>query len=84
MLLLASIGKASAWTLSTYGAAASRRTFLDNAAKFVPLVVASLAFADDEAVAVIESVATEEPPENPSPTSTETDEASEEATLTVG
>jgi hypothetical protein len=38
----------SAWTQST-NTGASRRTFLDNAAKLVPLVaVASPAFADDE------------------------------------
>ncbi len=68
-LILASLcATTSAWTAPT--PASSRRKFLDTAAKIVPLVIATEAFAEDEAAApsepvVSEAPAVEEPPPAP-------------------
>eukprot|EP00531_Pseudo-nitzschia_arenysensis_P013568 CAMPEP_0116139172 /NCGR_PEP_ID=MMETSP0329-20121206/13164_1 /TAXON_ID=697910 /ORGANISM="Pseudo-nitzschia arenysensis, Strain B593" /LENGTH=184 /DNA_ID=CAMNT_0003634185 /DNA_START=31 /DNA_END=585 /DNA_ORIENTATION=- len=55
----------SAWTTPTppsSTSSASRRNFLDTAAKIVPLVIATDAFAEDEAPAVAETPVVEEAP----------------------
>eukprot|EP00533_Pseudo-nitzschia_delicatissima_P015633 CAMPEP_0197274066 /NCGR_PEP_ID=MMETSP1432-20130617/12158_1 /TAXON_ID=44447 /ORGANISM="Pseudo-nitzschia delicatissima, Strain UNC1205" /LENGTH=179 /DNA_ID=CAMNT_0042739821 /DNA_START=23 /DNA_END=562 /DNA_ORIENTATION=- len=68
LLLTSLCATASAWTAPT--PASSRRNFLDTAAKIVPLVIATEAFAEDEAaapapaepiVSEVEAPAVEEP-----------------------
>mmetsp|Transcript_2768 Transcript_2768/g.6451 ORF Transcript_2768/g.6451 Transcript_2768/m.6451 type:complete len:182 (+) Transcript_2768:96-641(+) len=65
-----------AWTPQTSSTASSRRTFLDQAAKIVPLVVvASPAFADDEAPVATEASAEAAPAEpEPEPVAVPSDE----------
>ena len=57
----------SAWTNPSPESATSRRNFLDTAAKIVPLVVATEAFAEDEAPAAEPAVAEAPAVEEPAP-----------------